>query len=77
MGANRDKPMEGQSFARRRSIVRRGEGKTVATETTNTFMYRRNWGRKQMVPTLGKVQAKTLGEFVALGRHGGEEWLLF
>jgi len=59
----------------RRSIARKGSGKTVSTGLYNYLYVSPELSSKQMVPILVKIQATSMEEFGPLIRHGGEEWI--
>jgi transcriptional regulator with XRE-family HTH domain len=59
----------------RRSIARKGSGKTVSTGLYNYLYVSPELSSKQMVPILVKIQATSIEEFGPLIRHGGEEWI--
>ena len=59
----------------RRSIARKGSGKTVSTGLYNYLYVSPELSSKQMVPILVKVQATSMEEFGPFIRHGGEEWI--
>ena len=59
----------------RRSIARKGSGKTVSTGLYNYLYVSPELSSKQMVPILVKIQATSMEEFGPLLRHGGEEWI--
>ncbi len=59
----------------RRSIARKGSGKTVSTGLYEYLYVSPELSSKQMVPILVKIQATSMEEFGPFLRHGGEEWI--
>jgi transcriptional regulator with XRE-family HTH domain len=59
----------------RRSIARKGSGKTVSTGLYDYLYVSPELSSKQMVPILVKIQANSMEEFGPFIRHGGEEWI--
>jgi transcriptional regulator with XRE-family HTH domain len=59
----------------RRSVARRGSGKTVSTGLYDYLYVSPELSSKQMVPILVKIQATSMEEFGPYLRHGGEEWI--
>lgn len=59
----------------RRSIARKGSGKTVSTGLYDYLYVSPELSNKQMVPILVKIQATSMEEFGPYLRHGGEEWI--
>ncbi len=68
-------PAETTRAVGRRSIARKGSGKTVSTGNYDYLYVSAELSNKQMVPIISKVRATTLEEFGPLIRHGGEEWI--
>jgi transcriptional regulator with XRE-family HTH domain len=66
---------EGPQAVGRRSIARKGSGKSVSTGLYNYLYVSPELSSKQMVPILVKIQATSMEEFGPMIRHGGEEWI--
>jgi transcriptional regulator with XRE-family HTH domain len=59
----------------RRSIARKGSGKSISTGNYDYLYVSTELSRKQMVPIVVKIHATSIEEFGPLVRHGGEEWI--
>jgi transcriptional regulator with XRE-family HTH domain len=68
-------PIEGPQPIGRRSIARRGNGRSVSTANYDYLYIAPELSRKQMVPIVVKIRAMSIEEFGPLIRHGGEEWI--
>jgi transcriptional regulator with XRE-family HTH domain len=66
---------QGPQAVGRRSIARKGSGKTVSTGLYDYLYVSPELSSKQMVPILVKIQATSMEEFGPYLRHGGEEWV--
>jgi transcriptional regulator with XRE-family HTH domain len=66
---------QGPQAVGRRSIARKGSGKTVCTGLYDYLYVSPELSSKQMVPILVKIQATSMEEFGPYLRHGGEEWI--
>lgn len=66
---------QGTQAVGRRSIARKGSGKTVSTGLYDYLYVSPELSSKQMVPILVKIQATSMEEFGPYIRHGGEEWI--
>lgn len=64
-----------QQAVGRRSIARKGSGKSVSTGLYDYLYVSPELSNKQMVPILVKIQATSMEEFGPYLRHGGEEWI--
>lgn len=67
--------VQGPPAIGRRSIARKGSGKTVSTGLYDYLYVSPELSSKQMVPIIVKVQATSMEEFGPFIRHGGEEWI--
>jgi len=67
--------VQGPPAIGRRSIARKGSGKTVSTGLYDYLYVSPELSNKQMVPILVKIQASSMEEFGPFIRHGGEEWI--
>jgi transcriptional regulator with XRE-family HTH domain len=68
-------PIEGPQPIGRRSIARKGSGKSISTGNYDYLYISPELSRKQMVPLVVKIHATSIEEFGPLVRHGGEEWI--
>jgi transcriptional regulator with XRE-family HTH domain len=68
-------PVEGPQPVGRRSIARKGRGKSISTGNYDYLYISPELSRKQMVPVVVKIRATSIEEFGPLIRHGGEEWI--
>jgi transcriptional regulator with XRE-family HTH domain len=68
-------PVEGPQPVGRRSIARKGSGKSISTGNYDYLYISPELSRKQMVPVVVKIRATSIEEFGPLIRHGGEEWI--
>jgi transcriptional regulator with XRE-family HTH domain len=68
-------PVEGPQAVGRRSVARKGSGKSVSTGNYDYLYVSTELSRKQMVPIVVKIHATSIEEFGPLIRHGGEEWI--
>lgn len=68
-------PIEGPQAVGRRSVARKGSGKSVSTGNYDYLYVSTELSRKQMVPIVVKIHATSIEEFGPLIRHGGEEWI--
>lgn len=59
----------------RRSVARKGEGRSIQTGSYDYLYVSPELSRKRIVPIKGRVHAATLEEFGPLIRHDGEEWI--
>jgi transcriptional regulator with XRE-family HTH domain len=59
----------------RRSVARKGSGRTVSTGLYDYLYVSPELSSKQMVPILVKIQATSMEDFGPYLRHGGEEWI--
>lgn len=66
---------QGPQAVGRRSVARKGSGKTVSTGLYDYLYVSPELSSKQMVPILVKIQATSMEEFGPYLRHGGEEWI--
>lgn len=67
-------PAQGTGGRGRRAISRQGEGRTIQTRTYDYLYVCAELSRKKMVPMIGLVRARAIGEFEDLVRHPGEEY---
>lgn len=63
-----------QAVTARRSLARQGDGDILFAQNYEYRYLNTDLSRKEMVPILVKVQARTLDEFGPLLRHAGEEF---
>ena len=68
-------PIEGPQPVGRRSIARKGGGKSISTRNYDYLYISPELSRKQMVPIVVQIHATSIEEFGPLVRHGGEEWI--
>jgi transcriptional regulator with XRE-family HTH domain len=68
-------PVEDPQPVGRRSIARKGSGKSISTGNYDYLYISPELSRKQMVPIVVKIHATSIEEFGPLVRHGGEEWI--
>lgn len=68
-------PPGATSTGGRRSIIRKGEGRVMETETYSHRFLAADVLNKRFVPILGEVRARSIGEFGSLIRHSGEEFV--
>ena len=68
-------PIEGPQAVGRRSIARKGSGKSISTGNYDYLYVSTELSSKQMVPIVVKIHATSIEEFGPLVRHGGEEWI--
>jgi transcriptional regulator with XRE-family HTH domain len=68
-------PAEGAQAVGRRSVARKGSGKSISTGNYDYLYVSTELSRKQMVPIVVKIHATSIEEFGPLVRHGGEEWI--
>jgi transcriptional regulator with XRE-family HTH domain len=68
-------PIQDLQASGRRSVARRGSGKSVSTGNYDYLYVSTELSRKQMVPIVVKIHATSIEEFGPLIRHGGEEWI--
>src|SRR6202522_3791315 len=68
-------PVAGPEPVGRRSIARKGSGKSISTGNYDYLYVSTELSRKQMVPVVVKIRATSIEEFGPLIRHGGEEWI--
>jgi transcriptional regulator with XRE-family HTH domain len=68
-------PVAGPEPVGRRSIARKGSGKSISTGNYDYLYVSTELSRKQMVPIVVKIHATSIEEFGPLVRHGGEEWI--
>lgn len=59
----------------RRSVARKGEGRSIRTGSYDYLYVSPELSRKRIVPIMGRVHATTLDEFGPLISHDGEEWI--
>jgi hypothetical protein len=68
-------PIEGPQAIGRRSLARKGKGRSISTANYDYLYIAPELSRKQMFPIVVKIRAKSIEEFGPLIRHGGEEWI--
>jgi transcriptional regulator with XRE-family HTH domain len=70
-----DRPQIPPKAAGRRSIVRRGEGRSISTGSYDYLYLCPELSHKKIVPIIGKVRATSIEDFGTLVSHEGEEWI--